>query len=58
MCIYIVSFPFFLDYISDSSSATVIEALILALKKRHPKACKKMISKLAKRMFQKKENEE
>lgn len=48
---------FFLDYISDSSSATVIEALIFALKKRHPKACKKMIAKLAMRMFMKKEND-
>lgn len=39
------------DFINNSHSGTVIEALLFALRKRHPKSCNKMITKLAKRMF-------
>ncbi|GBN88285.1 Nucleolar protein 9 [Araneus ventricosus] len=39
------------DYVTDSSSATVIETLLCILKKRIPKRCKKLISGLATNVF-------
>ncbi|CAL1274323.1 unnamed protein product [Larinioides sclopetarius] len=39
------------DYVTESSSATVIETLLCILKKRIPKRCKKLISGLATNVF-------
>lgn len=43
-----------LDYVSDSASATVMEALLYVLKMRLPKTCRKMITKMAQVLFSKK----
>ncbi|GIY93576.1 nucleolar protein 9 [Caerostris extrusa] len=42
------------DYVTDSSSATVIQTLMCILKKRIPKRCRKLISKLATLIFSEK----
>ncbi|KAF8781793.1 Nucleolar protein 9 like protein [Argiope bruennichi] len=44
------------DYVTESSSATVIETLLCILKKRLPKHCKKLILGLATNVFSERDN--